>query len=99
MSDTPMHRRLFVEMTPAEQEQFLSALQERRLRVVHQYEDMQKLRKAARDERTAKLVDQQSSMMEKEITALSKVEARAAKIAALRAMIEAEAVDDGQDSE
>jgi hypothetical protein len=98
-----MHRRLFVEMTPAEQEQFLSALQERRLRVVHQYEDMQKLRKAARDERTAKLVDQQSSMMEKEITALdkalSKVEARAAKIAALRAMIEAEAVDDGQDSE
>jgi DNA-binding transcriptional regulator YbjK len=93
-SDTPFHRKLFVEMTQQEQDAWLEGIRTRRLASVEKHKQLVALKQQAKDERTRKLVEKECGMMEKELAALEKalekVEARANKVAALTAMVAAE---------
>lgn len=89
--DTPVSRRLFIEMAPQEQSAYVQLLQERRLRVVRSYQQVQKEREEAALAKTKETLDKQSRMMQRDIDtaerAMSKVEDRMNKLSALRAMI------------
>jgi hypothetical protein len=82
-----MHRKLFIELTPEQQEQFLQGIRERRLESVRKYEETQAKKAAIKDARVRAMVDQQSARLEKELAALEKalhkVEVRVNTIAAL----------------
>ncbi len=86
-----MHRRLFVELSPQEQTAFVQALQERRLRVVTQYAELQAAKQAAAESRLRDALADQLRMMERDIgtmeRALGKIEDRLHKANALRQMI------------
>lgn len=91
MSDTPMARRLFIEMLPVEQERFVASLQERRLRIVETYKQLVAERDAAQLEQWRTKLNDQLRMVERDIAtcerAMEKIEGRCNKIAALRAAI------------
>lgn len=53
MSDTPMHRRLFVEMNAEEQQQFIDGIQQRRLATVQRYKDAMALKQQVKDAKLA----------------------------------------------
>lgn len=95
IADTPMHRVLFVELTPQQQDAFLDGIRARRLVSVNKHAELAKLKQQAKDNQTRRMLDVQSRQMEKEIANvtrwLEKIELRYNKIAALRAMIESEA--------
>ncbi len=90
--DTAMERRLFISLTPEEQEAFLSAVRERRLAPVKLYQETMQRKAEIKNQRTLELINKQSAMMEKELAALdkalAKVEARAVTIAALTNQVE-----------
>jgi hypothetical protein len=90
--DSALERRTFVSLTPAEQEQFLTNVRERRLAPIKLYQESIARKAAIKNQRTIDLIAKQSAMMEKEITALdkaiAKVEARATAIAALCNQVE-----------
>ena len=92
VGDNAMERRLFISLTPAEQEAFLEKVRERRLAPIRLYQETQAKKAAIRSQRTLAMIERQSAMMEKEITALekalAKVEARATMIAALTNQVE-----------
>lgn len=91
MSDTPMSRQLFVEMTPAQQEQYITSLQERRLASVREYHAAVAEREQAEATRTREKLTDQLRMIERDLAsaerALGKVFDRWTKINALRAML------------
>lgn len=93
--DTPFKRRLFVELSLTEQDDYLQGLRDRRLRAVREYKAMQELKQRAKDERTRKQIDDCLRMLQKELDAaekaLDKVEVRANKLHALRLMVESQA--------
>ena len=92
--DTPMHRVPFVGMTTADQDAFLEGIRTRRLAAVAAYQALQQAKRAARDERLAARADNELRMMEKELAALDKalekVEARRAKLTAIKLLVEQE---------
>ena len=93
--DNAFHRRLFVELSLAEQDAYLHGLRDRRLAAVRKFQAMQELKQQAKDARTRKQVDDCLRMLQKELDAaekaLDKVEVRANKLQALRLMVEGEA--------
>lgn len=93
-ADNAMQRKLFIEMTVQEQDDFIEGIRTRRLRSVEKHKEHAALKQLAKDERTEKMIDHESKMMEKEIDRLTKalaaVEARAVRISGLKAMVEAE---------
>lgn len=90
--DSALERRTFVSLTQAEQEQFLTNVRERRLAPIRLYQESIAKKAAIKNQRTLDLINKQSAMMEKEIAALdkaqAKVEARATAIAALCNQVE-----------
>lgn len=92
--DDAMVRRLFVELSIAEQDAFITSLQARRLVSVSKYKELVTTKQSAKDERTAATLDKESAMMEKELLALDKalekVEKRLIRINALQAIIKVE---------
>ncbi len=90
--DNAMERKLFIHLTPAEQEQFLNNVRERRLAPIKLYQEALARKLEIKNERTRGMIEKQSAMMEKELAALdkalSKVEARATTIAALCNQVE-----------
>jgi hypothetical protein len=89
-----MHRKLFVEMTAAEQEQWLEGIRERRLQAVQAYKDLQAAKQKVKDERLAAKAEQTLAMLAKEVAALEKaiekVDKRRVLANAIRNMIEQE---------
>ncbi len=94
VADTAMHRKLFVEMTTAEQEQWLEGIRERRLQAVQAYKDLQAAKQKVKDERLAAKAEQTLAMLAKEVAALEKaiekVDKRRVLANAIRNMIEQE---------
>lgn len=92
VGDTPFHRRLFSELTLAEQEAFLDGLRERRLASVRAFEQMQEIKQRAKDEQTRAQIDKELRMMDKELStlarAMDKVDKRRLKLDALRLLVE-----------
>jgi hypothetical protein len=92
VGDDALQRRLFISLTQAEQDAFLNAVRERRLAPVRLYKESLAKKANIRNQRTLELINKQSAMMEKEITALekamSKVEARATMLSALCNQVE-----------
>jgi hypothetical protein len=89
-----MHRKLFVEMTAAEQKQWLEGIRERRLQAVQAYKDLQAAKQKVKDERLAAKAEQTLAMLAKEVAALEKaiekVDKRRVLANAIRNMIEQE---------
>jgi hypothetical protein len=94
IKDTPIHRKLFVELTLTEQDQFLHDLRERRLLPVRRHAELITIRKQAKDDKTLEQIDKVSAMLEKAIDGIDKAVARAEgyalKAQALRIQIEGE---------
>ena len=92
IGDDAMQRRLFVSLTQAEQDAFLTAVRDRRLAPIRLYKESLAKKAAIRSQKTQDLINKQSVMMEKEIAAvekaIAKIEARAITIAALCNQVE-----------
>ncbi len=90
--DTPFHRKLFVEMTSTEQNDWLDGVRTRRLASVEKYKQTIANKQRIKDEKMLATLSKEGDMMEKEIAALdkalNKVELRANKIAAIMLMAE-----------
>ena len=73
---------------------FLEGIRLRRLSAVQLYQEMQEVKRVARDERTRDKIEKQCAMLQKEIDALTKatdkVDARMATLAGLRLIVESE---------
>lgn len=93
--DTAFERKLFIAMSPEEQDAYLDGIRRRRLASVEAYKKSVEIKQKAKDERTLAKIDKEGAMMEKELAALDKalekVEKRAATLAALRLMVENQA--------
>lgn len=91
VSDTPMHRRMFVELSPQDQYTFVEQLRERRLRVVREYEALQAERARVQQQQWTEALAKQLSMMDKDIAttekAIERIDKRMIRIAALRAAL------------
>lgn len=92
--DNAMSRKLFIEMLPDDQVAFLNGIRERRLASVKKHEELMAKKQSVKDERTRSLIEKEGAMMEKELAtlekAIDKVEKRAARLAALQLMVDAE---------
>lgn len=93
-SDTAMHRQLFIEMPPAQQEAWLDGIRERRLKAVAAYKELQAAKQKAKDERLAAKAEQTLAMLQKEIAAvekaIEKLDKRRVLANALKAIIDQE---------
>jgi hypothetical protein len=94
VDDNAMSRKLFIEMLPTDQEAFLKGIRERRLTSAKKHEDLMQQKQIVKDSKTRELIVKEGAMMEKELLALDKaidkVEKRAARLAALQVMVDAE---------
>jgi sorbitol-specific phosphotransferase system component IIBC len=83
-----------MQMTPTERDTYLEGIRQRRLVVVERHKKAQEIKKKAANERTVADLSKQNDMLAKDIEKLDKllvkVEERAAKVAALTIMAEAE---------
>jgi hypothetical protein len=93
--DNAFERKLFIAMSPSEQETYIEGIRQRRLASVNAYNKTVAIKQKARDQSTRDKIDKQSAMMEKELIALdkalSKVEARAASLVALSLIVDSQA--------
>ena len=93
IADNAMHRVLYVELSPKEQEEFLTNLQQRRLVTVARYREQQAAKKAANDARVNARIERISTQLEKKIeryNALHEdIEQAMAQLSALHTMVEA----------
>lgn len=94
MTDTAVTRKLFVEMTPREQESYLEGIRDRRLIPVRRHEELLELKKKVSDQKTLDQIDKLSVQLEKAIAALDKatekVNTYALKAQVMRISVEGE---------
>ena len=93
IADNAMHRVLYVELSPKEQEEFLTNLQQRRLVTVARYREQQATKKAANDARVNARIERISTQLEKKIERYNSlhedIEQAMAQLSALHTMVEA----------
>ena len=92
MEDTPYHRKTIAEMSQQEQEQWLTEVRMRRMKVKLELEEAARVREVLKSEKAKEDLDKQLKMLEKDVATLDKaaerIEKRMAKVWELRLIAE-----------
>ena len=81
MKDTPFNRQMFIDMTIAQQDAFLTEVRERRLTSLRKHEELQRAKKLAKDEATRAKIDKLVERFEKQLSVVDKAYDKLEKIA------------------
>ena len=94
--DTPIHRKLFIEMTIKEQDELLNGIRARRLAPVQRYQELVGIRKKAKDQKTLDQIERLCNLIDKAIAAVdTKIDVLEKNIIKLHGMKLLMEIDDG----